>query len=223
MRGAVLPSSLAVLLALGCAGGDSVSPPAVSSEDSPTVSPLSVSSAPRSSDGPSEDFLDTLPVGDAVCLPVVLEDDEAVRTYLGSMGEVGFQEIMDCMSSDGWMKIHMFLNVSHSLTTAERDCVWSGMRVIYEERSGGGSGRESLLPGSAIWGIGLMAYCTRDRDVMPGNENANSAENAETRRILICLVEMAGGAERFVRKNGGGFLLELDEASRGRGSCAAGN
>ncbi len=168
--------------------------------------------------------METLSAGDRDCLPPVLDGDGAVRTYLDSIGEGGFQEVMDCMSPDVRMKVHTLLSVAPGLTTAELDCLRRGTRVIYEERSSGVSDLNFLLPGLMMSSVGLMAYCTRKRDVMPGNERASSPENAETRRILICLVEMAGGPEEFVRKNvgSGGFLLELDEASRGQGPCAAG-
>ena len=180
----------------------------------------------RRADSQDDWFINSLTEQDRTCLPDSVRKNRNVTQYLELFGEVGEYELRTCLSEQGQFALYLLDRPSSELEHDEEVCVWRGLRganrVPGPTATVGTITEQHYLAEQATRDaeIAVIAYCTQDGDKAPA---ATRDQDDETRRILICLVELMGGPDRFMSANlqRNTVAAELEQAIAGQGPCAA--
>ena len=169
--------------------------------------------------------ISNLSASDLNCLPEGIKSNADAKEFMRNSSDEERHSMMQCLSADGRFEMALLQDDGATLTRAEQQCSLQAFEALRGTSKGENAtviGAGAGMTDQIMLTIAIMTYCTRDREFPPSAGTGTDADNDETKRILICLVEQADSPGDFVRQHaeGGNLLLKIDEATRGLGPCA---
>ncbi len=163
-------------------------------------------------------FFESLSEDEQNCFPNAVRSDEDVMDHLRFTEGTERRMLNGCLGEAGELALYMLENSETDAPYEEIACIWRGARATPDE---------GMLNTEPAADRPLTEEVMKEREAERAafaalrNYCADNTEDREA-HILACLVDEAGGPDRFMAANGqrNTVLQELETAKRGQGPCA---